>query len=114
MIRQSDIGSGSEFAPLRIEEVTDPIEIEQHRIHVEAFRLNSEWLEKNWHTLLPQARGRFVAVAGQEGHVAETAEEAIAWAAQAHPEDISPLVQFVLKELGPRIYANIRQLAHLR
>src|SRR5438046_2190304 len=101
MIRQINPHPGVEPQVI-IEEVTDPVEIERHRLHMEAFRLNSDWLEGHWGTVMPQARGKFVAVAGQEAFLAESADEAWAWAARVHPEDISPLVQFVHQRLGPR------------
>ena len=89
-----------------IEEVTDPAEIARHREHAERARRNSEWLQSHWADVLPQARGRFLAVAGQEAFIADTPDAAWALAEAAHPEDGGALVQYVPAVLGPRIYAH--------
>jgi hypothetical protein len=89
-----------------IEEVTDPEEIEQFRAHAERFQRNSDWLQAHWPELLPQARGRHVAVAGQEAFVADTPEEAWAMARAAHPDDDGAFMRYVIPERGPRIYAH--------
>jgi hypothetical protein len=89
-----------------IEEVTDPVEIERFRAVTEAARRNRDWLQSHWPELLPQALGRFVAVAGQEAFIADTAEEAEARAEAAHPDDKGVVVQYVIPHKGPRIYDN--------
>jgi len=89
-----------------IEEDTDPAEIARFKAQDERAKRNSEWIQAHWGDVLPQARGKFVAVAGQEAHIADTANEAWAWAAAAHPEDNGAMVRYIRKELGPRIYAN--------
>jgi hypothetical protein len=91
---------------LVIEEVTAPDEIARCRAQYARAKKNSDWLQAHWGELLPHARGRFVAVAGQAAFVAPTAAEAWAWAAQAHPEDDGALVQYVSSRSGPRIYAD--------
>jgi len=48
------------------------------RAQHERARGNSEWLQNHWPDVLPQARGKFLAVAGHEAFVAPTAKEA--WA----------------------------------
>ena len=67
-------------------------------------RRNLRWLAEHWADLLPQACGRFVAVAGQEGHVADSAADAWVWAKAFHPEDDGAIVQYVRQEQGPRRY----------
>ncbi len=89
-----------------IEDVTDPGEIARHHRVAEAGRRNSAWLETHLADLLPGARGRFVAVAGQEAFVADSPEEASALARAAHPDDPGRLIQYVIPERGWRIYAN--------
>ena len=89
-----------------IGEVTDPAECAAIIAQIKRGERNADWLGAHWPDLLPQARGKFVVVAGQQGHIAETAEEAWAWAAAAHPEDDGAIVQYVRTEQGPRIYAN--------
>jgi hypothetical protein len=89
-----------------IEEVSDPREIARSRAQHERFQQNSKWLQSHWSDVLPQARGRFLAVAGQEAFVADTPKDAWAMAEAAHPEDNGAFVQYVRPERGPRIYAN--------
>jgi len=89
--------------PFVIEEVTDPVEIERFRALMEQSRRNSDWLQAHWGDLLPQALGRFVAVAGQEAFIADTSLEAEARARAVHPEAKSVLVQYVMARKGPRI-----------
>src|SRR5262245_43105440 len=78
------------------------------RIHAqhERGRRNGEWLAAHWADLLPGACGRFVAVAGQEAFVADTAAEAWEWAKSTHPEDDGAIVQYVRRDTTPRLYAN--------
>lgn len=47
---------------------------------------NEEWLEAHWAEVLPQARGKFLAIAGQEAFIADTPAEAWAWVDAVHPE----------------------------
>ena len=89
-----------------IEEINDPAEVARCRAQHERSRRNSVWLASHWEELLPQAIGRFVAVAGEEAFLANTPEQAWAWAARVHPEDDGAFVQYVREQRGPRIYAN--------
>lgn len=100
-----------ETPPLVIEEVTDPAEIARCRAQDEHARRNSDWLQAHWPDLLPRARGKFVAVAGQEAFIADSAEEAWARAAEAHPKDGGALCQYVFPQGGPRIYAHRWRMA---
>jgi hypothetical protein len=93
---------------LEILEITDPAERARNLARHERALRNSEWLQAHWQDLLPAARGKFVAVAGQEGFVADSPEEAWAWARAAHPEDDGAMVQYVRATTGPRIYAYRR------
>lgn len=97
-----------EPTPLIVEEITDPVEIARiHAQHAQAQR-NGAWLENHWGDLLPNAFGKFIAIAGQQAHIASSAEEAWAWARTAHPDDRGALVEYVLPPGGPRFYANRR------
>ena len=89
--------------PFVIEEVTDPVEIERFRAFMEQSGRNRDWLQAHWGDLLPQALGRFVAVAGKEAFIADTSQEAEARAVAAHPEDPGVIVQYVMHRKGPRI-----------
>jgi hypothetical protein len=89
-----------------IEEVNDPAVTARARAQHERAERNGDWLQHQWPNLLPQALGKFVAVAGQEAFIADTPEEAWAWAGKAHPEDDGAMVQYVRPDRGPRIYAH--------
>jgi len=89
-----------------LEEDDEPIDSARRRAQMERMQLNGDWLQAHWDDLIPQARGNYVAVAGQEGFIAATADEAWAWTRSAHPEDDGALVQFVLNRKGPRIYGH--------
>jgi hypothetical protein len=88
-----------------IEEVNDPAEVARFAAADAQHKRNGDWLQAHWATVLPQARGKFLAVAGQEAHIAETPEAAWAWAKAGHPEDQGAFVQYVPREGGPRIYS---------
>jgi hypothetical protein len=81
------------------------VEAEATRAREERARKNSQWLQTHWDQLLPQALGRFVVVAGEEAFIAETAQQAWAWAAQHHPHDDTAIVQYVNPRPGLKVYA---------
>jgi hypothetical protein len=87
-----------------LEEVTDPAEIARSRAQDERAGRNYAWLQAHWQDVLPQARGRFLAVAGQEAFIADAPAEAWKTARDAHPEDDGAISQYVPREGGPRIY----------
>jgi hypothetical protein len=99
-------GGGPVEPKFVIEEVTDPAEIASHKAQRERARRNRDWLQMHWSELLPAARGKFIAVAGQEAFIADSAEEAWSMAKAAHPEDDGAIDQYVRPERGPRIYAD--------
>jgi hypothetical protein len=101
-------------ASLIIEEVTDPTAIEAARGRARQASSNAGWLEEHWPDLLPRARGKFIALAGGQGFVAETVQDAWAWIDENHPGDGGAFVQYVPSVPGPRIYANRRHLAQVR
>ena len=93
---------------LVIEEVDVPEYAARAREAFERHRRNSEWLQAHWADVLPQARGKFLAVARQESFIADTPEEAWEWARKTHPEDDGAFVRYIRNDLGPRIYAYQR------
>lgn len=99
---------------IQIEEVTDQTEVARFRAQHERFRRNTIWLESHWSDLLPQARGKHLAVAGQEAFMADSPEAAWAWVEATHPADDGAFVQYVLPEGGPRIYAHPRRVARVQ
>ena len=88
-----------------IEVVTGPEEIARTRAQHERARRNDEWLQAHWPEIAPRARGRFLAVAGQEAFIADSPEAAWAMAMAAHPDDDGAHAQYVIPEPGPRIYS---------
>jgi len=101
-------------ADLIIEAIDEPARTAMARAQIERGWRNIDWLAAHWASLLPQARGRFVAVAEQEPHLADSADEAWAWAKAAHPNDDGAIVQYVRLEEGPRVYAHFGQVAKMR
>lgn len=89
-----------------IEEVSEPNEITRSQAQDERHRCNSEWLQAHWADVLPHARGKFLAVAGQEPFIADTPAEAWAWVEVTHPEDNGAIVRYIRTEVGPRIYTD--------
>jgi hypothetical protein len=83
-------------------------EAEVLRARRERSRRNSQWLQTHWDQLLPQALGKFVAVAGEEAFIADTPQQAWAWVREKHSEDDTATVQYVDPRPGPKIYANRR------
>ena len=88
---------------------TDPDETAESREVHRQGKLNSDWLQAHWADILPQARGKFLAVAGQEAFIADTHEEARA--RTAHPEDKGAISQYVRASRGPRISAHRWRMA---
>jgi hypothetical protein len=88
-----------------MEEVTDPEELDRARRQRERFDLNADWLQQHAAEVYPQHRGKFICIAGQELFVADTAEEVIAQATAAHPEDDGWFTHYIPKEKLARIYA---------
>jgi hypothetical protein len=60
---------------------------ERDRVLSELARRNEEWLRAHWAEILPRARGKSLAVAGQEAFIADSDLEAQTMAQAAHPED---------------------------
>ena len=89
-----------------VHETADPAEVGPRLEQRERARRNSKWLQSHWPTLLPQAVGKFLVVAGEEAFIADTPQQAWAEAKAAHPADDGAFVRYVPSEKGPRIYAN--------
>ncbi len=73
----------------------DPARIARIKARRERAQRNRDWLDAHLDELLPQARGKLVAVAGQEAFIAETTEEAEARARAAHPEDDGVVIRVI-------------------
>lgn len=88
-----------------IEEITDPAEIARSRAQHARAKRNSDWLQSHWLELIDRARGRFIAVAGQEAYIADKSAEAWDAAWSAHPDDDGAIGKYVSPAVGPRIYS---------
>ena len=97
-----------EQSPMIVEELTDPEELMRARTSRQRFDRNSIWFQEHATELYRNYRGRCVCIAGEELFVADTAEQAIAEAATAHPEDTGRFVHYIPRERLPRIYGNYR------
>jgi hypothetical protein len=89
-----------------IEEVSDGAQVARFRARDMLAKRNSAWLQAHWSELLPNARGKFLAVSGEQAFLGDSAEEAWRQAKVAHPADDGALLQYVLPGSGPRFYAN--------
>ena len=97
----------TEEPKVAIEEVTDPVENARARQQDECHQRNLHWMQEHWADVLPHGFGKFLAVAGQEAFLAETAQEAWALAKAAHPQDPGAFIQYLRPNTGPRIYAHL-------
>jgi hypothetical protein len=73
--------------PIRMEEVTDPVQLAQARRRGEFFDRNWSWFEAHASDIYRQHRGKCPCIAGEELFVMDTPEEAHRLARAAHPED---------------------------
>jgi hypothetical protein len=103
---EGERGLPTEEARLKVTfEELSPEEAARFRARQERFRRNTAWLQAHAAEVYGH-RGKYVCVAGQQAFVADTAEEAVAQARAAHPEDDGYFVHFVPKERAARIYAH--------
>ena len=89
----------------QIEVVDDPAEIAAARHQREQFDRNSQWLQANIAEIYRNHRGQYICIAGQEVFAADSAQEALAGAKAAHPDDHGWFTRFVPLEKLARIYA---------
>jgi hypothetical protein len=100
------IQRGSVPSQLTVEFGPPPADARAVLARMEQAQRNSQWLQAHWADLLPQAAGKYVAVAGEEAFIADQPEQAWAWARQAHPEDDAAMVEYLNSQQGPKIYAH--------
>jgi hypothetical protein len=91
-----------------IEEINDPELAAKLKAQDEKFSRNLAVFKAHAQELFTQHRGKVIVIAGEELHVADTAEEAWAWAKITHPDDEGVFVHSIPREKGWRIYANHR------
>ncbi len=105
MIREIRSPDAPPRPPVVMEVITDPEYNARADAQMARYTRNSDWLADHWPELLPQARGKYVAVADQQAYIADTSADAWAWCDREHPGDDGPLVQYVHEHPGPKIYA---------
>ena len=92
---------------ITVSEETDPEIIAQMKTAAETYHRNEAWMDAHWEEMFPQAKGKMIAVAGQEAFIADTTEEALAKAHAAHPEERAGVVcRYVFPDRKPRIYVG--------
>jgi hypothetical protein len=94
-----------------IEVIDDPESNARFAERMDQFRKNADWLHSHWSDVLPQANGKFVAVAGQQAYIADDPVEARRMAIAAHPHDQGVYVKYVNPFRGPRIYGRLGPVA---
>jgi hypothetical protein len=97
-----------------MEEVTDPVVLDQAKAQRERFDRNWAWFQAHASDVYAGHRGKCVSVAGQELFVADRPEDALAAAAAAHPEDDGRFILYIPPERMARIYAHRRLVGPLR
>jgi hypothetical protein len=93
-----------------MEEVTNLQELAGARVQDERFERNFAWFQAHAAEIFAQHRGKCIGVAGERLFVADTPEEVVAQAKQAHPEDDGRFVHYVPTEKLARIYAHRRNM----
>jgi hypothetical protein len=88
-----------------MEPVTDPEVLARARKQREQFDRNSAWLQQHIPEIYSRHRGKFICIAGAEVFMGDTAKEAVARAAAAHPEDEGMFTRYIPREKVARIYA---------
>lgn len=94
--------------PIVMEEVNDPAEVSKARARREMFDRNFEWLAGHTSEVYDKFRGKYISVAGQQVFAGETAQQAIALASAAYPEDLGSFVQYIPTEKMARVYVDQR------
>jgi hypothetical protein len=94
--------------PIVMEEVTDPEELARGQAWRARADRNAAWLQAHAADVYPRYRGKFLCVAGEELFVADTADEVLALARAAHPEDDAFLLRYIPRDKVARIYADQR------
>jgi hypothetical protein len=106
IVHQGDPQMAHEQSPIVMEEVTDPEELAKARAQRERFDRNAAWLQAHASEVYTRYRGKCICIAGEELFVADTPEEVLALAHEAHPEDDGSFVHYIPLEKLARIYAD--------
>jgi hypothetical protein len=103
-----------EHSPIVMEELTDPVELAKARAQDERFARNWAWFESHASEIYASHRGKCVCIAGEEIFVADTAEEVLASAMAAHPEDDGRFTRIIPREKVTRVYVGRWRMASVR
>jgi hypothetical protein len=87
-----------------MEIVTDPMELAKARARREQFDRNLDWFQAHALEIGAVCRGKFICIAGQELFTADTAQEVLALATAAHPQDEGRFIEYIPRERMVRIY----------
>lgn len=93
-----------------LEEITHSAESAEARLQREQFDRNSAWLQAHASEVYSKYRGKCICIAGGQVFVADSAKEALAQAAAAHPQDRGRFVHYIPRERVPRVYADSRRV----
>jgi hypothetical protein len=104
------VTTAKERAPIRMEIITDPVELAEGRKRFEQFRRNLDWLKVHASEVYSQNRGKYFCVAGEELVVADSSPEALQKGRAAHPNDEGAFVRYVAPEKRVWIYAHQRRV----
>ena len=103
-----------EHFPIVMEELTDPAELAKARAQDERFARNWAWFEAHASEIYASHRGKCVCIAGEEIFVADTAQEVLASAMAAHPEDDGRFTRIIPREKVARVDVGRWRMASVR
>lgn len=94
----------AKLASIVLEEVTDPAQLAEAQARRRRLQRNWVWFEAHASEIYAQHRGKCICISGEELFVADSAEEALALAGAAHPEDDGRFTRYIPRERTARIY----------
>lgn len=103
----------AKLASVVLEEVTDPAQLAEAQARRQRLERNWAWFEAHATEIYTQHRGKCICIAGEELFVADTAEEVLALANTAHPDDDGRFTRYIPREKAARIYVAPRFVASL-
>jgi len=90
---------------IEMQQTTDAEDLAEAHRQREQFDRNSAWLQAHVSEIYAKHRGKCICIAGQQLFVGDTANDAIAQATAAHPDDKGWFTRYIPKEKAARIYA---------
>ena len=101
-------------SPIVDEPPANPVEIAKALEQRESFRRNLNWFEPRAAQIYDANRGKCICIAGEEVFVADSMQDSLRQARDAHPDDQGYLLLSVPMEKAIRIYASRRRVGSLR